>query len=71
MSSLAFLAGGEAILPAVTQAVELARERGIFVVWVGLSHLAVLVTVWTDYAAARFLLVLLHFLDVLRRYHIL
>ncbi|KAG2657760.1 probable inactive nicotinamidase At3g16190 isoform X1 [Panicum virgatum] len=38
MSSLAFLAGGEAILPAVTQAVELARERGIFVVWVVREH---------------------------------
>lgn len=36
MSSLALLAG-KAILPAVTEAVELARERGIFVVWVGLS----------------------------------
>ncbi|RLN08720.1 hypothetical protein C2845_PM11G16460 [Panicum miliaceum] len=34
MSNLAFLAGGEAILLAVTQAVELAQERGIFIVWV-------------------------------------
>ncbi|RLM79167.1 putative inactive nicotinamidase [Panicum miliaceum] len=38
MGSLAFLAGGEAIPPAVTQAVELARERGIFVVWVVREH---------------------------------
>ncbi|CAN6237837.1 unnamed protein product [Urochloa humidicola] len=38
MGSPTFLAGGEAVLPAVTQAVELARERGIFVVWVVREH---------------------------------
>ncbi|CAL4888527.1 unnamed protein product [Urochloa decumbens] len=38
MNSLTFLAGGEVILPAVTQAVKLARERGIFVVWVVREH---------------------------------
>jgi nicotinamidase-related amidase len=36
MSSPAFLAGGEAILPTVAEAVQLARQRGILVVWVGL-----------------------------------
>ncbi|CAN6243911.1 unnamed protein product [Urochloa humidicola] len=38
MGSPAFLAGGEAILPTVTQAVELARQRGIFIVWVVREH---------------------------------
>ncbi|CAL4970015.1 unnamed protein product [Urochloa decumbens] len=38
MNSLTFLAGGEVILPAVTQAVKLARERSIFVVWVVREH---------------------------------
>lgn len=35
MSSPALLPGGEAIIPAVAEAVAIARERGIFVVWVG------------------------------------
>lgn len=38
MSSPAFLAGGEKIIPAVAEAVELARKRGIFVVWVVREH---------------------------------
>jgi hypothetical protein len=37
MGSPALLPGGDAIIPAVTEAVAVARERGIFIVWVGFS----------------------------------
>ena len=39
MSSPALLPGGEAIIPAVAEAVAIARERGIFIVWVGFLSL--------------------------------
>lgn len=39
MSSPALLPAGEAIIPAVTEAVAVARQRGIFIVWVGFLSL--------------------------------
>ncbi|KAM0821436.1 hypothetical protein ACQ4PT_069081 [Festuca glaucescens] len=38
MASPMLVAGGEAVIPAVAEAVAVARERGIFVVWVVREH---------------------------------
>jgi hypothetical protein len=45
MASPMLVAGGEAVIPAVAEAVAVARERGIFVVWV-IPFLFPVVLIW-------------------------
>ena len=49
MASPMLVAGGEAVIPTVAEAVAVARERGIFVVWViPFVFFPLLLVIWFD-----------------------